>query len=92
MPLFEIPSADNHHADVIFVRYQNNPDDPVYTHYAFTRGITANPNEIRQLRGIPFNNFRVWEWFCQEFPNVEGKCIRSIIRGRIPEQKGFCVI
>ena len=73
MPLFEIPSADNHHVDVIFVRDQNNPDDPVYTHYAFTRGTTANPNEIRQRRGIPFNNFRSWEWFCKEFPNVEQK-------------------
>ena len=71
MPLFEIPSSDGYHADVIFVRDQNNPDDPVYTHYAFTRGTTANPNEIRQRRGIPFNNFRAWEWFCREFPDVE---------------------
>ncbi|MHC5748548.1 MAG: hypothetical protein ACYTXT_43255, partial [Nostoc sp.] len=71
MPLFEIPSSDGYHADVIFVRDQNNPDDPVYTHYAFTRGTTANPNQIRQRRGIPFNNFRAWEWFCTEFPNVE---------------------
>lgn len=71
MPLFEIPSADGYHSDIIFVRDQNNTDDLVYTHYAFTRGARRNPNEIRQRRGIPFNNFRAWDWFCSEFPDVE---------------------
>lgn len=71
MPLFEIPSADGYHSDIIFVRDQNNTDDPVYTHYAFTRGASANSNEIRQRRGIPFNNFRSWDWFCREFPQIE---------------------
>jgi superfamily II DNA or RNA helicase len=74
MPLFEIPSSDGYSSDVVFVRDQNNPDDPVYTHYAFTRGASSNPNEIRQRRGIPFNNFRSWKWFCEEFPEI-AKCL-----------------
>jgi superfamily II DNA or RNA helicase len=71
MPLFEIPSADGYDADIVFVRDQENPNDPVYTHYAFTRGSTANNNEIRQRRGIPLDNFRSWDWFIKEFPEIE---------------------
>jgi len=70
MPLFEIPSADGYEADVVFVRDQGNPNDPVYTHYAFTRGSTANNNEIRQRRGIPLDNFRSWDWFIKKFPEI----------------------
>lgn len=77
MPLFEIPSADGYHSDIIFVRDQNNTDDTVYTHYAFTRGASANTNEIRQRRGIPFNNFRSWDWFCREFSEIEERLDNS---------------
>ncbi len=71
MPIFEIPSANGYEADIVFVRDQENPDDPVYTHYAFTRGSTASNNEIRQQRGIPLDNFRNWDWFIREFPEIE---------------------
>jgi len=83
MPIFEIPSGNSYHADIIFVRDQDNPDDPVYTHYAFTRGASANFNEIRQRRGIPFNNFRSWDWFCNEFPEIE-QCLDGSRQGYYP--------
>ncbi|MBW4525566.1 MAG: hypothetical protein KME18_10275 [Phormidium tanganyikae FI6-MK23] len=78
MPLFEIPSADGCDADIVFVRDQENPNDPVYTHYAFTRGSTASNNEIRQRRGIPLDNFRSWERFIREFPEIEERLSNSI--------------
>lgn len=77
MPIFEIPSADGYDVDIVFVRDHENPNDPVYTHYAFTRGSIASNNEIRQRRGIQLDNFRSWEWFMQEFPEIEERLLNS---------------
>jgi len=70
MPVFEIPSSDGYHSDVVFVRDPNNGSDRFFTHYSYTRGATANINEIADRRGIPGNNFRSWDWYETEFPNV----------------------
>ena len=70
MPLFEIPSADGYHSDVVFVRDPNNGSDPFFTHYSYTRGATANINEITERRGIPGYNFRSWHWYETEFPET----------------------
>ena len=70
MPLFEIPSADGYHSDVVFIRDTNNGSDRFFTHYAYTRGATNSINEIIDRRGIPVNNFRSWELYETEFPEV----------------------
>ncbi|NJL19603.1 MAG: DEAD/DEAH box helicase [Leptolyngbyaceae cyanobacterium SM1_3_5] len=70
MPLFEIPSSDGYHSDVVFIRDPNNGSDRFFTHYSYTRGATANINEITDRRGIPSNNFRGWSWYETEFPEV----------------------
>ena len=58
--LFEIPSLSGHHADIVLAD-PDNPNVPAYSHYAFTIGTPANPNELTQRRGIPFSSFRDWE-------------------------------
>lgn len=70
MPLFEIPSSDGYHSDVVFIRDPNNGADRFFTHYSYTRGATANINEITDRRGIPINNFRSWDWYQTEFPEI----------------------
>lgn len=67
--LFEIPSADGLYADVVLAD-PNNPNAPAYTHYAYTIGTTANPNELTQRRGIPFSSFRNWEILLEQFPEI----------------------
>ncbi|MCW5319350.1 hypothetical protein GTQ43_39025 [Nostoc sp. KVJ3] len=68
--LFEIPSVSGHHVDLVFAD-PDNPNAPAYSHYAFTIGTTANPNELTQRRGIPFTSFRDWEKLFKKFPDVE---------------------
>lgn len=70
MPIFEIPSSDGYHSDLVFVRDPNSGSDRFFTHYSYTRGATANINEITDRRGIPGNNFRPWGWYEKEFPDV----------------------
>lgn len=77
MPLFEIPSSDGYHSDLVFVRDPNNGSDRFFTHYSYTRGATANINEITDRRGIPSNNFRSWSWYEMEFPEVMQRIYNS---------------
>jgi superfamily II DNA or RNA helicase len=58
--LFEIPSVSGHHADLVLAD-PDNPNAPAYSHYAFTIGTPASPNELTQRRGIPLGSFRDWE-------------------------------
>jgi superfamily II DNA or RNA helicase len=67
--LFEIPSVDGHHSDLVLAD-PDNPNAPAYSHYAFTIGTPANPNELTQRRGIPFGSFRDWEKLSSNF-NIE---------------------
>jgi len=67
--LFEIPSVSGHHADLVLAD-PDNPNAPAYSHYAFTIGTPANPNELTQRRGIPLGSFRDWEKLSGNF-NVE---------------------
>jgi superfamily II DNA or RNA helicase len=67
--LFEIPSVDGHHSDLVLAD-PDNPNAPAYSHYAFTIGTPANPNELTQRRGIPFSSFRDWEKLSSNF-NIE---------------------
>ncbi|HEY9635221.1 MAG TPA: helicase-related protein [Coleofasciculaceae cyanobacterium] len=67
--LFEIPSVSGHHADLVLAD-PDNPNAPAYSHYAFTIGAPANPNELTQRRGIPFGSFRDWEKLSSNF-NIE---------------------
>ena len=75
MPLFEIPSSDGYHSDIVFVRDPNS--DRFFTHYSYTRGATANINEITDRRGIPSNNFRSWTWYETEFPETMQRIYNS---------------
>jgi superfamily II DNA or RNA helicase len=68
--LFEIPSVSGQHADLVLAD-PDNPNAPAYSHYAFTIGTPANPNELTQRRGIPFGSFRNWEKLFKEFPGFE---------------------
>ena len=67
--MFEIPSVSGHHADLVLADPEN-PNAPAYSHYAFTIGTPANPNELTQRRGIPFGSFRDWEKLSSNF-NIE---------------------
>lgn len=67
--LFEIPSVSGHHADLVLAD-PDNPNAPAYSHYAFTIGTPANPNELTQRRGIPLGSFRDWENLSSSF-NIE---------------------
>lgn len=67
--LFEIPSVSGHHADLVLAD-PDNPNAPAYSHYAFTIGTPANPNELTQRRGIPLGSFRDWEKLSGNF-NIE---------------------
>ncbi len=67
--LFEIPSVRGHHSDLVLAD-PDNPNAPAYSHYAFTIGTPANPNELTQRRGIPFSSFRDWEKLSSDF-NIE---------------------
>lgn len=67
--LFEIPSVNGHHSDLVLAD-PDNPNAPAYSHYAFTIGTPANPNELTQRRGIPFSSFRDWEKLSRDF-NIE---------------------
>lgn len=67
--LFEIPSVSGHHADLVLAD-PDNPNAPAYSHYAFTIGTPANPNELTQRRGIPLGSFRDWERLSGNF-NIE---------------------
>ena len=67
--LFEIPSVNGHHSDLVLAD-PDNPNAPAYSHYAFTIGTPANPNELTQRRGIPFSSFRDWEKLSSDF-NIE---------------------
>lgn len=64
--LFEIPSVSGHHSDLVLAD-PDNPNAPAYSHYAFTIGTPANPNELTQRRGIPFSSFRDWEKLSSNF-------------------------
>jgi superfamily II DNA or RNA helicase len=64
--LFEIPSVSGHHTDLVLAD-PDNPNAPAYSHYAFTIGTPANPNELTQRRGIPFGSFRDWETLSSHF-------------------------
>ncbi|HEY9608962.1 DEAD/DEAH box helicase [Allocoleopsis sp.] len=64
--LFEIPSVSGHHTDLVLAD-PDNPNAPAYSHYAFTIGTPANPNELTQRRGIPFGSFRDWEKLSSNF-------------------------
>lgn len=77
MPLFEIPSSDGYHSDIVFIRDPNNGSDRFFTHYSYTRGATANINEITDRRGIPSNNFRAWSWYETEFPEIMQRIYNS---------------
>lgn len=77
MPVFEIPSSDGYHSDVVFVRDPNSGSDRFFTHYSYTRGATANINDITDRRGIPGNNFRSWDWYESEFPEVMQRIYNS---------------
>lgn len=67
--LFEIPSVSGHHADLVLAD-PDNANAPAYSHYAFTIGTPANPNELTQRRGIPLGSFRDWEKLSGNF-NIE---------------------
>lgn len=67
--LFEIPSESGHRADLVLADPENS-NAPAYSHYAFTIGSPANPNELTQRRGIPFDSFRDWEKLSNYF-NIE---------------------
>ncbi|MBW4545491.1 MAG: DEAD/DEAH box helicase [Symplocastrum torsivum CPER-KK1] len=67
--LFEVPSVSGHHTDLVLAD-PDNPNAPAYSHYAFTIGTPANPNELTQRRGIPFSSFRDWEKLSSNF-NIE---------------------
>jgi len=67
--LFEIPSVSGHHSDLVLAD-PDNPNAPAYSHYAFTIGTPANPNELTQRRGIPLGSFRDWEKLSGSF-NIE---------------------
>ncbi|GAB4347365.1 MAG: hypothetical protein OHK0047_41400 [Leptolyngbyaceae cyanobacterium] len=67
--LFEIPSVNGYHSDLVLAD-PDNPNAPAYSHYAFTIGTPANPNELTQRRGIPFSSFRDWEKVSSDF-NIE---------------------
>lgn len=67
--LFEIPSVSGHHADLVLAD-PDNPNAPAYSHYAFTIGTPANPNELTQRRGIALGSFRDWEKLSGNF-NIE---------------------
>ncbi len=58
--LFEIPSASGNHGDIVLAD-PDSPDALSYSHYAFTIGTPANPNDLKQRRGILFESFRDWE-------------------------------
>jgi superfamily II DNA or RNA helicase len=64
--LFEIPSVSGHHADLVLAD-PDNPNAPAYSHYAFTIGTPANPNDLTQRRGIPLGSFRDWEQLSDNF-------------------------
>ncbi|MGE5659769.1 MAG: helicase-related protein [Actinomycetota bacterium] len=64
--LFEIPSVSGHHSDLVLAD-PDNPNAPAYSHYAFTIGTPANPNELTQRRGIAFSSFRDWEKLSRDF-------------------------
>lgn len=49
--LFEIPSVNGDHADLVLAD-PDNPNAPAYYHYAFTIGAPANPNELTQRRDL----------------------------------------
>jgi superfamily II DNA or RNA helicase len=67
--LFEIPSVNGYHSDLVLAD-PDNPNAPAYSHYAFTIGTPANPNELTQRRGIPFSSFRDWEKLSRDY-NIE---------------------
>lgn len=67
--LFEIPSVNGYHSDLVLAD-PDNPNAPAYSHYAFTIGTPANPNELTQRRGIPLGSFRDWEKLSGNF-NIE---------------------
>ncbi len=77
MPLFEIPSSDGYHSDVVFVRDPNNGSDSFFTHYSYTRGTATNINEITERRGIPGYNFRPWQWYGTEFSETMERITNS---------------
>ena len=58
--LFEIPSASGNHGDIVLAD-PDSSDALSYSHYAFTIGTPANPNDLKQRRGILFGSFRDWE-------------------------------
>jgi hypothetical protein len=61
--------VSGHHADLVLAD-PDNPNAPAYSHYAFTIGTPANPNELTQRRGIPLDSFRDWEKLSGNF-NIE---------------------
>lgn len=67
--LFEIPSLDGHHTDVVYADPENS-NAPAYSHYAFTIGASANANELMDRRGIWFSQLRPWEDLFHKFPYV----------------------
>lgn len=58
--LFEIPSADKEHADLV-IADPDNPNAPAYSHYAFTIGASSSQSELTRHRGISLSSFRNWE-------------------------------
>ncbi len=70
--LFEIPSLNGHHADIVLAD-PDNPNVPAYSHYAFTIATPADSGELRQRRGISFDSFRNWEKLSHKFniDNIE---------------------
>jgi superfamily II DNA or RNA helicase len=67
--LFELPCVNGHYSDLVLAD-PDNPNAPAYSHYAFTIGAPANPNELTQRRGIPLSSFRDWEKLSSNF-NIE---------------------
>lgn len=67
--LFEIPSLDGHHADVVYADPENT-NAHAYSHYAFTIGASANANDLISWRGIWFSDLRPWEDLFHKFPHV----------------------
>lgn len=75
--IYEVPSDSGKYVDIVFAD-ADNPNTPAYTHYAFTRGATANRNELVQRRGILFQSLRDWNGIFQKFPEFQQKLSNSL--------------
>lgn len=67
--LFEIPSENGNHADVVWAD-PNSGDRNAYTHLAYAIETTDSENSVLDRRGIRFKSLRDWSRIREKFPNV----------------------